>query len=75
MGCAVSEGSVPDALRVTEDPFQINVTPVVTGLSFGRPCESESIAGEVTIALEEPVGTRRVVLSSAGDKVQFGTLR
>ncbi len=71
MYCAVSDGSVPAVLRVIEDPFEVNVTPVVVGQSFGAPCPADQILDTITIALEEPVGSRRVVLSREGRKVSL----
>ena len=66
MECAVAADSVPAVLRVTEDPFEINVTPVVVGPSFGAPCEPGAVVGTITVALEDPVGVRRIVITRAG---------
>ena len=66
MKCGVAAGSVPALLEVVEDPFEINVRPVVVGQSFGQPCPVDEVVGTATVPLEEPVGGRRVVLAQAG---------
>ena len=75
MACVISDGSRPDAVRITEDPYEINVTPVVTGLSFGPPCSEGSIAGIFSVAFEEPVGSRRLVVTPSNADVRMGPLR
>jgi hypothetical protein len=69
MQCAVSDGSMPAMLRVTEDPFEVNVTPVVVGQSFGPACPADQVVGTITVPLEEPVGARRLVLARGGRQV------
>ena len=69
MECGVADGSVPALLEVFEDPFEINIRPVVVGPSFGQPCPASSVVGSLTVPLEEPVGGRRVVLAAAGQPV------
>ncbi len=69
MGCAVSEDSLPAILKVTEDPFEVHLTPVVLGPRFGEPCGSEDPAGVAKIVLAEPVGARRLVVARPGTVV------
>lgn len=69
MGCAVSKEARPVMIRVTEDPFEVNVTPVVTGLRFGDPCPADAESATVSIVLDEPVGDRRLVLTRPGTQV------
>ncbi|MGI9578215.1 MAG: hypothetical protein ACR2OH_08460 [Microthrixaceae bacterium] len=66
MQCGVAEGSVPALLEVFEDPFEVNLRPVVLGESFGQPCVPDTVVGTIAVPLEEPVGGRRVVLAQAG---------
>lgn len=74
MACAVSEGSHPALIKVTEDPFEVNVTPVVAGPRFGSPCAPGSRAGEVSIVLDDPVAKRRLVVARPGEKVDIPDL-
>ncbi len=74
MVCAVSDGSVPAALTITEDPFEVNVIPVVIGDSFGPACPPLSVVGTIEVALDEPVGARRLVLAQAGTPVVLGDI-
>ncbi len=74
MFCAVSNDSVPALLEVSEDPFEINVRPIVIGASFGLACEPEAELVTVTVPLEEAVGGRRVVLAQAGNSVALGEI-
>lgn len=74
MACAVSAGSHPALIKVTEDPFEVNVTPVVAGLRFGSPCAPDERAGVVSIVLDDPVGERRVVMARPGEKVEVPDL-
>lgn len=69
MSCAVSAAAVPEVLQISEDPFEVNVTPVVTGPSFGAPCPPDATVGTITVALEEPVGSRRLVVRRAGELI------
>lgn len=74
MGCAVSSEAEPAMIRVTEDPFEVNVTPVVTGLRFGEPCGSDDAVAKVSIVLDEPVGKRRLVFARPGEQVEVPDL-
>lgn len=74
MGCAVSAESTPAMIRVTEDPFEVNVTPVVTGLRFGEPCGPDQQVAKVSIVLDEPVGARRLVVARPGGQVDVPDL-
>jgi hypothetical protein len=75
MGCAVSSEATPAMIRVTEDPFEVNVTPVVTGLRFGEPCGSDHEVARVSIVLDEPIGNRRLVVARPGDEVEVPDLK
>lgn len=68
-GCAVSAGSRPAMLRVTEDPFEVNLTPVVTGPRLGESCAEGATVGTTTVVLDAPVGTRRLVIARPGTQV------
>lgn len=70
LGCAVSSESTPAMIRVTEDPFEVNITPVVIGLRFGEPCGAGQQLAKVPIVLDEPVGTRRLVVARPGARVE-----
>lgn len=72
MQCGVAEGSVPALLEAFEDPFEVNIRPVVVGPSFGQPCPADTVVGTITVPLDEPVGGRRVVLAQAGQPVPLG---
>lgn len=74
MGCAVSAESTPAMIRVTEDPFEVNVTPVVIGLRFGAPCAADQQVSKVSIVLDEPVGKRRLVVARPGAQVDVPDL-
>ncbi len=70
-GCAVSAEALPAALEVFEDPFEVNIKAIVLGPKFGTPCAADADAGTFTIPLEEPVGSRRVVVARAGEPVDI----
>lgn len=70
IGCAVSAEAVPSMVRVTEDPFEVNVTPVVTGPRLGDGCADGVSVGSATIVLDDPVGARRLVITRPGTKVE-----
>lgn len=74
MRCAVSSEATPAMIRVTEDPFEVNVTPVITGLRFGEPCGSDQQVAKVSIVLDEPVGKRRLVVAQPGVGVEVPDL-
>lgn len=74
MTCAVSADSVPAAVRVSEDPFEVNVMAVAIGHPLGDPCPEGEELTTLTIPLESPMGSRRVVLSRPGESVELGGL-
>lgn len=74
MGCAVSSESTPAMIRVTEDPFEVNVTPVVVGLRFGEACGADQRFAKVSLVLDEPVGARRLVVARPGTRVEVPDL-
>ena len=68
MTCAVSADSVPAAVRINEDPFEVSVMAVAIGHTTGDQCDGGQLA-DITIPLEAPVGSRRVVLERPGTPV------
>ncbi len=69
MGCAVSSGSVPDQITIFEDPLEVRVIPVALGHTLGVPCPADEIIETVTLPLEEPIGTRPLVVDGPGTVV------
>jgi hypothetical protein len=71
MACAVSDGSVPAEVIVLEDPMEIRVVPVAIGHALGSPCPSGQTIERITIPLEQPQGTRRLVVTPSGAAVKL----
>ncbi len=69
MGCAVSSGSVPDQITIFEDHLEVRVIPVALGHTLGVPCAVDEIIDTVTLPLEEPLGTRGLVVDPPGTVV------
>lgn len=64
--CAVSTGSVPSEITVVEDPLEVRVTAVASGLRFGSPCTPLDVIEQITIPLDSPIGDRRLNTTPAG---------
>lgn len=67
--CAVSAEAVPSMLHITEDPFEVNLTPVVVAPRLGEPCPDDGEVATVKVVLDEPVGARRLVIERPGTKL------
>ncbi len=70
MYCAVSQGSVPMQITVLEDDNQVRIVPVALGNVRGTPCEPDDVLVEITLPLEEPIGTRPLVMDPPGAVVE-----
>jgi hypothetical protein len=71
MACAVSEGSVPGEIIVTEDPLEVQVIPVAVGHSLGAPCPPALNIETIDLPLEQPLGDRQLVVAPSGSVVNL----
>lgn len=71
MACTISAGSLPAQITVLEDPLQVRIIPVAIGHTLGEPCPPLESIENITLPLEEPIGTRQLVVDAPGTVVNL----